>query len=85
MTTNANPKSAPPVDEIRAGRLKVVIWKNDGERGAFYTLDAQRVFKDGDEWKTSRSFGADDALPLAELMRQAWSRIQELKRNDREG
>jgi hypothetical protein len=58
MATATSRKSAEtsnrPVHEIRLGRVKAAIWEND-------TL--QRIYREGDEWRTSESFGRDD-LPL---------------------
>lgn len=34
-----------------------------------------RSYKQGDDWKQADSFGADDLLHLAELLRQAWAWI----------
>lgn len=52
-----------PVQEIRIGRVKAAIWENETQNGSRYNVTLKRVYKDGDEWKTSDSFGRDD-LPL---------------------
>ena len=63
--TKPKPKEAKnrPVHEIRFGRIRAAIWRNDTEAGTFYNLTISRLYKDGDEWKDSTSFGRDD-LPL---------------------
>ena len=53
-----------PVHEIRLGRIKAVIWGNEIEGGGFrHNVQLRRLYKDGDDWKDSDSFGRD-ALPL---------------------
>ena len=52
-----------PAHEIRLGRIKAVIWKNDTDAGTRHNVTVKRIYKDGDEWKETGSFGRDD-LPL---------------------
>ena len=53
-----------PAHEIRFGRIKATIWGNETESGSFrHNVQIRRLYKDGDDWKTSDSFGRDD-LPL---------------------
>src|SRR5262245_10002927 len=52
-----------PVHEIRLGRIKAAIWANDTEAGVRHNTVISRLYKDGDNWKRSESFGRDD-LPL---------------------
>lgn len=52
-----------PVHEIRLGVVKAAIWPNDTKHGTRYSVTFQRLYKDGDDWKTSDSFGRDE-LPL---------------------
>ena len=52
-----------PVHEIRLGRIKAAIWENETQNGARHNVTLTRLYKDGDKWKDSGSFGRDD-LPL---------------------
>ena len=52
-----------PVHEIRMGRIKAVLWANETENGIRHNVTISRLYKDGDQWKDSTSFGRDD-LPL---------------------
>ena len=55
-----------PAHKIRgAGGLTVTIWKNDGENGPFYSVNATRSYKQGEEWKETTSFHQQDLLTLA--------------------
>ena len=60
MSTISN---ARPVHEIRIGRIKAAIWGNETQNGTRHNVSLSRIYKDGDEWKDSTSFGRDD-LPL---------------------
>ena len=52
-----------PAHEIRYGSIKAVIWQNATNNGAMHNVTVARIYKDGDQWKDSTSFGRDD-LPL---------------------
>ena len=58
--SDAKPK---PVHEIRLGKIKAAIWANETDNGIRHNVTITRLYKDGDEWKTSTSFGRDE-LPL---------------------
>jgi len=52
-----------PVHEVRVGRVRAVIWENETPNGKRHNVTISRLYKDGDQWKDSTSFGRDD-LPL---------------------
>lgn len=52
-----------PIHEIRLGHVKAVIWANQTDTGVRHNVSVQRLYRDGDTWATSDSFGRDD-LPL---------------------
>ena len=45
-----------PVHEIRHGTVKATIWRNRTKDGHMHNVVFSRTYKDGQEWKTSRSF-----------------------------
>ena len=57
------PKDNKPVHEVRLGVVKAAIWANETEYGVRHNVTFQRLYKDGDDWKTTDSFGRDE-LPL---------------------
>ena len=71
-----------PADEVRLGSIKGAIWRNEGERGARYSVTFERLYKEGGEWKSSSSFGRDELLLLAKVADRAHSRIFELTAED---
>jgi hypothetical protein len=52
-----------PAHEIRMGRIKATIWENETENGTRHNVTISRLYKDGDQWKQTTSFGRED-LPL---------------------
>ena len=87
MAQNSN----KPVQTFRLRGLSASIFanhaKSDGRDVTFHKLSLQRVYRDGDEWKTTQSFGRDD-LPIAQLLlKRAWEWIldAEASRKDDDG
>ena len=72
----ANPK---PIFEVRIGRVKAAIWPNGTEGRTRHNVTFSRLYKDGEEWKSTQSFGRNDLLLLAKVADQAHSRIFELQ------
>ena len=64
-----------PVHEIKLGRVRASIWTNESDRqDVWYSVSISRLYRDGDDWKTTTSFSRDD-LPLvskAAEMAYAW-------------
>ena len=56
-----------PVHEVRLGAIKCALWRNDTDNGIRYNSTFTRLYRDGDEWKSSDSFGRDDLLTLAKV------------------
>jgi hypothetical protein len=52
-----------PAHEIRLGSIKATIWANETQNGRRFNVTVCRLYKEGDEWKRTESFGRDD-LPL---------------------
>ena len=66
---------AGPVHEIRLGAIKATIWQNETSIGTRHNVTVSRLYKDGDDWKQTESFGRDDLLLLAKVVDQAHSWI----------
>jgi len=63
-----------PVHEVRLGRIKAALWENDTQNGTRHNVTFTRLYKDGDQWKDSTSFGRDDLPLLAKVadMAHTW-------------
>lgn len=67
-TTNTTKQTTnKPAHEIRINGVRATIWKNDTEKGPRYNTTFERCYRDGEQWKTSDSFGRDDLLLLAHI------------------
>ena len=81
MTTSTKQK---PVHDIRIGRIKATIWKNETERGERFNTSFSRLYRVDDDkregpndngWRETSSVGRDDLLVLAKLADQVHSWI----------
>ena len=73
--------STKPVKTYRFRGISASVFENhakaNGRDVTFHKVSLQRTYKDGDDWKTTTSFGRDD-LPIARLLlEQAWQFILE--------
>jgi hypothetical protein len=66
-----------PVHEIRLGRVKAAIWENETDNGTRHNVTVARLYKDGDQWKQTTSFGRDDLPLVAKVADLAHSWIYE--------
>ena len=77
MAQNSN----KPVKTYRLRGISVSVFENHAKSGdrdvTFHKVSMQRTYRDGDEWKTTTSFGRDD-LPVAGLLlKRAWEFVLE--------
>jgi hypothetical protein len=57
-----------PVHEIRLGKVRAAIWENatDNDR-VRHSVTFSRLYKDGEQWKDSTSFGRQELLLLVKV------------------
>ena len=72
-----------PVHEIRLGTIKAAIWANETENGVRHNVTISRLYKDGEEWKRSESFGRDELPLVAKVADLAHSWIFQESRSDK--
>jgi hypothetical protein len=57
-----------PAHEIRLGRIRGTVWKNETDSGTFHNVSFSRLYKDeSGEWKDSTSYGREDLPVLAKV------------------
>lgn len=71
-----------PITTLKDHYIKAAIWKNESEKGAFYSATIERTYKDGDEYKTSHSFSGRDVLAAGQLLLRAYEQILEQEQAD---
>jgi hypothetical protein len=73
--TTAKERGNRPVHEVRLGRIKAAIWENETQNGTRHNVKVTRLYKDGNTWKDSDSFGRDDLLVVGKVLDMAHSWI----------
>lgn len=75
-----------PVHELRMGRCKCAIWKNETDSGTRFNVTFARIFKqtEDSQWESTGSFGRDDLPLVAKLADQAHTWIFEQTATNRD-
>ncbi len=61
-------KGERPVHEIRSGRIRAAIWKNQTASGPLLTASFERIYRtESGEWRSSHSYSASELLELARV------------------
>lgn len=67
-----------PVHRIRMGAMSAAIFRNTTAEGQqYFNTSFERSYKDGDNWKNTKSFRKDDLLGLSKLSDQVHTWICE--------
>lgn len=61
----------PPVHEVRSGLIRAAVWQNDSQEGPRYSVTFSRLYRQGEEWKSSRSFAHDELPQVVEVAARA--------------
>lgn len=73
-----------PEDTLRDGLLKATIWKNEGDKGAFFSVNLTRSYQDeADNWHDTDSYSNSELLRIAHLATRAYDRVSELRQQER--
>ena len=65
-----------PIHNIRLGSIRAAIWANDnGANNVWFNVTVSRLYKDGNSWKDTNSFGRDDLPIVTKIMDMAYSWI----------
>lgn len=77
--------SKKPAAKVTLYPVSAAIWRNQNEKGTFYSVTFERSYKNADgNWQRSDSFNATDLLLLAKVADQAHSKIVELRAGDKQ-
>ena len=83
-TESCMPNKTKPIHEVRLGHIKAAVWRNETEAGVRYNATFSRLYKDGDQWRSTESFGRDDLLLLAKVADNTHSWIHSQNQNQEE-
>ena len=81
-TTNNQTKNQP-VHHIRHGAISASIWRQETDKGPAFNVTFQRSYKEGDDWKTSASFGRGNLLVVSLIAARAFEWISNQSRTPR--
>jgi hypothetical protein len=74
-------ENVKPVKSVKVGAVEAAVWENASKEGRkFFTTTLDKNYKDGEAWKKTTSFGADD-LPKAILALQQAYEFVAIKEN----
>ena len=76
MATNNNSK---PAAELRIATVKATVWENEVGGITHHNVSFSRIYRDGEQWKTSQSFRFVSLLSVAKLADQAHTLTAERK------
>ena len=69
---------------FRDGAIKATIWRNEGDKGPFYSVEFGRTYTDAeDNYKDTSSFSGADLLKVSRLAVKAYDKIGELRAEDK--
>ena len=76
--------SNQPHFKLKDGAVKLTCWKNENDKGAFYSVDLVRSYKNDEtgEWKDTTSLSGAELLRAANLLTEAYNRIRAEKSQD---
>lgn len=76
----------PPLKKFKVGRVNTTVWLNEGEKGAYHSINFDRRYKTDDgEWRTVSSFSAEDLPDLiasAEMAKGTLPVLERIERNN---
>lgn len=57
-----------PIHEIRLGKVRAAVWENgtDGDH-VRYSVTFSKLYKDGEQWRDTSSFGRQELLLLGKV------------------
>lgn len=85
--TDRTGHGSKPAHDIRLARIRASVWANSSDHGdVWYSVSISRMYRDGETWKDTTSFGRDD-LPLVVKiaeMAYAWIWSQQIATRERD-
>lgn len=83
--TTTTPTTNKPATVIRDGALKATAWRNESEKGSFYSVTFSRTYTDAEgKYRDSDRFSGSELLRLALLAQRIYLAVAELRYADGE-
>lgn len=71
-----------PVEKVRVGTVQLSIFRNEGEKGAYFRAELEHSYQKDGNWHTTSSYGRWDLINLAKAALLADSAIGALSRRE---
>ncbi len=55
------------VHELKKGSVRATVWENQARNGAYHRVTFSRLYKKGEQWKSTQSFSVLDLREVAEV------------------
>jgi len=69
-----------PEKRFKCGPISASIWSQsktvNDQMGKFYSINIDKTYRDGDEWKHTNSFAAEDLPKVALVANEAYKHIR---------
>jgi len=70
-----------PIDVVHDRAIKGSIWRNESEKGTYYTVTLSKTYKTNEgEYRDTHSIHENDFLRGAEVLRKAHERVINIRR-----
>jgi len=56
--------SSRPEHTVKCGGIQIAIWSNETSKGTFQSVTIDKSYKDGDNWKRTKSFKPVDLVKI---------------------
>jgi len=60
----ADKSTGGPEHTIKVGGVQIALWVNSSKKGTFSSVTIDRSYKDGDEWKRTKTFRLTDLVKI---------------------
>ncbi len=78
---NSQSQGNKPELVVRDGSLKATVWRNESDKGPYYTTSLAKTYTDNQgNPRDTQNFSQSDLLRVSELGREAYGMINDLKR-----
>lgn len=73
------PETNKPIHRIRLGAVAASVFANDTKDSTYYNVAIERSYRNGEDWKHTKSFGRDDLLLVAKVadLAHSWIHAQQ--------
>ena len=60
---------AKPIEVVKCWSVRALLWANskviDGQLVQIFSVTLKKIYKEGDQWKSTKSFGIEDLPKIA--------------------